>query len=61
MCAKPASLLGEKHIFENQSVKLGENVGMKMICAGHYATETFGVKALARELGRALGVKTVFV
>ena len=38
-----------------------ENVGMKMICAGHYATETFGVKALARELGRALGVKTVFV
>jgi hypothetical protein len=23
MCAKPASPLGEKHIFENQSVKLG--------------------------------------
>lgn len=38
-----------------------ENVGMKMICAGHYETETFGVQALARELGRALGVKTVFV
>ena len=34
---------------------------MKMICAGHYATETFGVKALARELSRTLGVKTVFV
>ena len=38
-----------------------ENVGMKMICAGHYETETFGVQALARELSRALGVKTVFV
>ena len=38
-----------------------ENVGMKMICAGHYATETFGVQALSRELSRALGVKTVFV
>ena len=38
-----------------------ENVGMTMVCAGHYATETFGVKALARGLGKALGVKTVFV
>ena len=38
-----------------------ENVGMKMVCAGHYATETFGVQALSRALARALGVKTVFV
>ena len=36
-----------------------ENVGMKMVCAGHYATETFGVQALSRALARALGVKTV--
>ena len=38
-----------------------ENLGMPMVCAGHYATETFGVKALARELKRALKVKTEFV
>ena len=59
-CVKPASPLAENAFSPNQSGKLG-NVGMKMICAGHYATETFGVKALARELSRALGVKTVFV
>ncbi len=38
-----------------------ENVGMTMVCASHYATETFGVKALSRALAHALGVKTVFV
>ena len=29
MCAKPASPLGEKHIFENQSVKLGKESGAR--------------------------------
>ena len=38
-----------------------ENVGMQMICAGHYATETFGVKALAKAMKRALRVDTVFI
>lgn len=38
-----------------------ENIGMKMICAGHYETETFGVKALARAMTKALKVKTMFV
>jgi putative NIF3 family GTP cyclohydrolase 1 type 2 len=38
-----------------------ENVGMKMICAGHYETETFGVKALAKAIGKALKIKTVFL
>ena len=38
-----------------------ENVGMKMVTAGHYATETFGVKALSKALAKALGVKTVFL
>ena len=37
-----------------------ENCGMEMICAGHYATETFGVKALAKGLARALRVATVY-
>ena len=38
-----------------------ENAGMKMECLGHYETETFGVKALAREMQRRLRVKTVFI
>ena len=38
-----------------------ENCGMKMVCAGHYETETFGVKALAKAMGRKLRVKTVFI
>ena len=38
-----------------------ENVGMQMICAGHYATETFGVKALAKAMKKALRVETVFI
>ncbi len=38
-----------------------QNCGMKMICAGHYQTETFGVKALAKAMKRALKVETVFL
>ena len=38
-----------------------ENVGMPMLLGGHYFTETFGVRALARKMTRELGVKTVFV
>ena len=37
------------------------NVGMPMVCAGHYETETFGVKALMREMTRALALTAVFV
>ena len=38
-----------------------ENVGMKMLTAGHYETETFGVKALAKAMRTVLGVDTVFI
>jgi putative NIF3 family GTP cyclohydrolase 1 type 2 len=38
-----------------------ENVGMPMICAGHYNTETFGVKALERAVRKRFGVATAFV
>lgn len=38
-----------------------ENIDMPMICAGHYQTETFGVKALARALARQLKLKTEFL
>lgn len=42
-------------------VVAAENCGMKMVCAGHYETETFGVKALAKAMGRKLRVETVFI
>ncbi len=38
-----------------------ENVEMPMICAGHYQTETFGVKALAKAMKKALKVETCFL
>ena len=38
-----------------------ENVGMKMVCAGHYETETFGVKALMKAMQKAFKISTVFV
>lgn len=36
-----------------------ENVGMEMVCAGHYETEVFGVRAVAKAMAKALRVKTV--
>jgi len=36
-----------------------ENCGMRMICAGHYETEVFGVRAVAGEMKKALKLKTV--
>ena len=38
-----------------------ENVGASLVCCGHYETETFGVRALAKALAKALKVRTVFV
>jgi putative NIF3 family GTP cyclohydrolase 1 type 2 len=35
--------------------------GMNIIAAGHYATETVGVKALMPLVAEAFGVKTVFI
>ena len=36
-----------------------ENCGMKMICAGHYETEVFGVRALSKAMKKALKLRTV--
>ena len=36
-----------------------ENCGMEMICAGHYETEVFGVRAVAKAMAKALKLKTV--
>ena len=35
-------------------VVAAENCGMKMVCAGHYATEVFGVRAVSAAVRRAL-------
>ena len=35
-----------------------ENCRMRMACCGHYETEVFGVRAVAKAMGRALGIKT---
>ena len=36
-----------------------ENSGMKMICAGHYETEVFGVRALSKAMKKALKIKAI--
>ena len=36
-----------------------ENCGMKMISAGHYETEVFGVRALSQAMKKALKLRTV--
>lgn len=35
--------------------------GCSVICMGHYGSETFGVRALARVLGERFGVETVWI
>lgn len=39
-------------------VVAAENCGLKMLCLGHYETETGGVRAVAAAMRRALGVET---
>ena len=36
-----------------------ENCGMRMVCAGHYETEVFGVRALSKAMKKALKLCTV--
>ena len=40
---------------------LAEELGVNVLYGGHYATETFGVKALAADLSKRFGVPWVFV
>jgi putative NIF3 family GTP cyclohydrolase 1 type 2 len=40
---------------------VAEELGLNVIYAGHYATETFGVKALADHLSRKYGLPWVFL
>ncbi|MDD5198546.1 MAG: Nif3-like dinuclear metal center hexameric protein [Terrimicrobiaceae bacterium] len=43
------------------SYTAAEELGVNLIYAGHYATETFGVKALGAELEKKFGLPWVFV
>lgn len=43
------------------SYPLAEELGINLLYGGHYATETFGVKALASWLGREFSVETEFL
>lgn len=43
------------------SYPLAEELGINVIYAGHYATETFGVKALAAELSQRFGIPWSFI
>ena len=36
-----------------------ENCGMRMVCAGHYETEVFGIRALSKAIKKALKLRTV--
>jgi len=40
---------------------LAQELGVNVLYGGHYATETFGVKALAEELSRKFGVPWEFI
>jgi dinuclear metal center YbgI/SA1388 family protein len=43
------------------SYTLAEELGVNLIYAGHYATETFGVRALAAWLKRRFGLPSTFI
>jgi len=43
------------------SYTLAEELGVNLLLAGHYATETFGVKALAERLSECFGIPWKFI
>jgi dinuclear metal center YbgI/SA1388 family protein len=46
---------------EEDSPYLAAELGVTTICAGHHATETLGVRALADRLGDVFGIATTFL
>lgn len=51
-------LTGEPNL---SAYDLAKELKINLICAGHYATETFGVKALSELLKKKFGIKTIFI
>ncbi len=46
---------------KHEAYHLAKELRQSVLFAGHYATETFGVAALEREIARQFGVKTCFI
>src|SRR3984957_4911065 len=46
---------------EERSMALARELGVHLIAAGHYATETFGVRRLGEHLAERFGVRHVFL
>jgi putative NIF3 family GTP cyclohydrolase 1 type 2 len=40
---------------------LADDLGLNVLYGGHYATETFGVKALAQTLSRRFNIPWIFL
>ena len=55
----PSSKLATSRVFS--SCTLAEELGLNVFYGGHYATETFGVRALARDLALRFDVDWSFV
>ncbi|MGH2864855.1 MAG: Nif3-like dinuclear metal center hexameric protein [Solirubrobacteraceae bacterium] len=53
-----ALLTGEA---EERSMALARELGIHLLAAGHYATETFGVRRLGEHLAERFGVRHVFL
>jgi dinuclear metal center YbgI/SA1388 family protein len=45
----------------HQHYNQARELGMNLILAGHYATETFGVRAIGTEIERVFGIPYVFI
>ena len=46
--------------FKHQLYHLARELGMNVIAAGHYATETVGVKAVMEKVSSVFGIETEF-
>jgi len=46
---------------KQEAYHLAQDMGCSVVCMGHYASETFGVRALERVLGDKFGVKTEWI
>ena len=58
------SMIIERQLLPGDKIpqeKLAEDLGINAFYGGHYATETFGVQALASELSRKFGIPWSFV
>jgi putative NIF3 family GTP cyclohydrolase 1 type 2 len=46
---------------KHEAYHLAKELRQSVLFAGHYATETFGVAALEREIAKQFGVRTSFI